>query len=379
MTGYSAAAFGDGWTNGIAFPMLGLPGFFYGSGGQLGNPTLKPELLKSFEIGADLRFYQNRFGIDFTYYNNQNEDLILGVPIAASTGSRTIVLNSATMENKGIELSVKASPIKTKDFSWDLFVNWTRNRNLVVSLAEGVENVFLGGFTDPAIYAVAGKPYATVYATQWERDGDGNILIEDDPTAWNYGFPTMAVDPAPFGTAQPDWTMGITNEFRYKGWTLSFLIDIKEGGVMWNGTRGAICYFGTAGETAGRDTDTKVFDGVKRSDGSTNDILVNLGQNWYVDGEGSGFTGPSEQFIEDASWVRLKETYLGYKFSPDFLKSTSIRNLELYFSGRNLWLSTPYLGVDPETNLMGSANSQGIDYFNMPGTKAYTFGVKIAF
>jgi TonB-linked SusC/RagA family outer membrane protein len=169
-TYYSAATFGDGWTNGIAFPFLGYPGFFYGTGGVLGNSELVPELLKSFEIGADLRFWQNRFGIDITYYNNQNTELILGVPIASSTGSRALILNSASMENKGIELLVRATPIKTSDFSWDLIVNWTRNRNMVLSLAEGVENVDLGGFTDANIRAVAGKPYASMFGTQWLKD-----------------------------------------------------------------------------------------------------------------------------------------------------------------------------------------------------------------
>jgi TonB-linked SusC/RagA family outer membrane protein len=379
MTGYSAATFGDGWTNGIAFPMLNLPGFFYGTGGTLGNPDLKPEMLKSFEVGVDLRFWQNRFGLDVTYYNNQNTDLILGVPIAASTGSRAIILNSATMENKGWEISATITPIKTKDFNWELMVNYTRNRNMVLSLAEGVDEVGLGGFVGATINAVEGLPYATIFGTQWERDDDGNILIEDDTTAWNYGFPTTAVEEAPFGTAQPDWTMGINNQFQYKGWTLSFLIDIKQGGIMWNGTRGALNYFGTGKDTETRDSETKVFEGVKRSDGSPNDIEVALGQNWYIDGEGSGFTGPSENFLEDASWVRLKELYLGYKFAPSFLEKTPVRNLELYFSGRNLWLSTPYTGIDPETSLYGAANAQGIDYFNMPGTKAYTFGVKLAF
>lgn len=377
-TYFGNSAFGDGWTDGIAFPFLGLPGFDLSS--TLGNPDLGPEKLTSREIGLDLRFWKNRLGIDLTYYNNTSEDLLLFVPLAASTGYLSQLMNAASLENKGIELTLNITPLKTKDYQWDIAFNFTRNRSMVTELAPGVEVISLGGFSDPSVRVVKDKPYGSVYGTQWAKDGNGNVLIIDDPNDPFYGYPYMAQEEGFLGSIQPDWLGGINNEFRYKNFTFSFLIDIKQGGLMWNGTKGALYYFGTHKDTESRDDGkTYVFKGVLESTGAVNDIKVALDENWHRLGEGSGFTGPAEPFLEDASWVRLKEVYLSYNIASSLLDKTLIREAQVFVSGRNLWLSTDYTGIDPETSLMGSANAQGFDYFNMPNTKSFTFGVKLGF
>jgi TonB-linked SusC/RagA family outer membrane protein len=381
---FAPGFYNDGWTSGISFPFGGLTGYMTDDG--LGNLNLKPEKMKSLEFGTDLRFYKNRILLDLAYYSNTNEDLILWVPLAGSSGYTSSLMNAATMTNKGIEVSLTLVPVDMKNFKWSIIVNYTRNKNEVVELAEGIENVGLGGFTGAEIRAVVGKPYGSIFGTQWLTDASGNIVINDDPNDPNYGRPIQSLEEGFLGSVQPDWVAGITNAFSYKGLGLSFLIDIKSGGQMWNGTHGIMNALGTSKETEDRGA-KKTFEGVKGhldangnliATGASNDIETTLDQSWY-NGLGGGFGGPSGQFVEDANWVRLRELTLSYSLADEFLKKNIklIKGLDIYFTGRNLWLNTPYTGIDPETNLYGASNAQGIDYFNMPGTKTYTFGLRL--
>lgn len=373
---YFQASFGDGWTNGVSFPGWGISAFQLGT--TLPNNELKPESLKSFEIGLDLRFLKNRVGLDISYYDNKSEDLILSVPIAKSSGYYAANLNAGDMVNKGIEATLYASPVQTSSFKWDIDVNFTKNTNEVLKLYEGVDNVFLAGFVGSQARAVVGQPYGSIFGDFFETNDNGDVMIDDDPNSSTYGYPIYGVGERNLGDVLPNWTMGINNSLTFKDLTLSFLFDIKNGGVMWNGTKGAMYYFGTHADTESReDGAIYVFDGVKASNGQANDIKVAKDINWYVLGAGSGFTGPTSQFIEETDWVRLRELTLSYRLNKNILDKTFFHSAEVYFTGRNLWLSTPYTGVDPETSLIGAGNGQGLDYFNMPGTKSYTFGLRL--
>ncbi len=402
---YKASA-GDGWTNGITYPFRGVAGFSLSD--QMGNNLLKPEKMKSFEVGAELHFLVNRVSVDVAYFNNQNSDLLLSVPIAPSTGFNSKYTNAGTMKTTGVDLLVNATIIKGSSFNWNLSLNFSNPKSVVKQLAAGVESIFLGGFTDPQIRAVAGQPYRSIYGVMLLRDPATHQLIindeasYDDPNVWGpgvYGYPMASTQVGNMGSVQPKWTMGITNTFTYKGFGLTALIDIRHGGKMWNGTHGAMDYFGTSATTLDREV-SYVHKGLLGhlnasgeivhydTDGTT-EIAGPGGQNSisrpddenyrYWNGIGSGFTGPSEPYIESSQFVRLREITLSYTFSPKVLKSTPIKNLDIYFTGRNLWIKTPYSGIDPETSLLGASNGQGIDYFNMPGTKAATFGLRISF
>ena len=398
ITTYSLGLYNTGTISGISFPFKGVPGFIVGDG--LGNSELKPEKLKSFEIGTELKFFNNRIGIDLAYYNNRNEDLILSVPVSGASGYITKVMNAGIMENKGIELMINIVPVKLTNFEWDITTNFTKNKNKVITLAPGVDNVGLGGFTGTDIRAVKGSSYGSIFASDLIRDKQGRVVIDDvkklsDGTDnSNYGYPVFedSQKEKELGSSLPDWTMGITNDLKYKNLELSFLFDIKHGGKMWNGTRGVMNHFGTGIETADRDknyifdgvmghtngTDPNTGDFIVVSDGTTNTNVVKRDQNWFQ-GTGSGFNGAQSLFVEDASWVRLKELSLSYALAKKLLEKSPVKGISLTFSARNLWLSTKYKGVDPETNLFGASNSQGIDYFNMPSTKTYTFGIKLLF
>ncbi|MFM8433285.1 MAG: TonB-dependent receptor domain-containing protein, partial [Bacteroidota bacterium] len=379
---YGSAVFGDGWTSGINFPLNGLSGYTIDD--VLGNPGLKPERTTSYEFGADLKFLDNRLGIDVTYYNSKSEDQILAVPIAGSSGYQAQVKNAGSMSNKGWEIMLYATPIRKgdlsgamKDFQWDINLNWSRNRNEVLQLADGVNELFLGGFEGSAIYAVTGQPYGQIYGGKFVRDGNGNLVIVD-------GLPIQDAQVGVIGNPNPDWLMGITNGFTYKNFSLNALIDIRQGGDIWNGTRGAITFFGTAKETENRGS-TKVFEGVVGYYDANNELVITSDPNTteatlnqsYYQGIGSGFTGPAEPFVEDGSFVRLRELTLSYSLGKDLLKKTPFGSVDIAFIGRNLWLKTDYQGIDPETSLTGANNSLGMDYFNNPGTKSYGVSLRV--
>jgi len=376
---FGTGVFGDGWTSGVSFPLVGTGISGYTQSDLLGNPDLKPEKTKSFEIGTDLKFFNNRLGIDLTYYKSTSEDQILAVPVAGSTGFQAQVKNAGSMENKGWEVMLYGTPVQTDNFTWEVTVNWSRNRNKVISLADGVNELFLGGFEGSAIYAVAGQPYGQFYGGRWLRDDNGNIVINEAD-----GLPIQDEQLGVIGNPNPDWLAGIGNSFTYKGITLNALIDIRHGGDLWNGTRGALCFFGMAAETENRGS-SQVFEGVRGYYDANNELVITSDQNTvsatldqsYYQGIGSGFGGPAEQFVEDGSFTRLRELSISYSLKKEWLKKTPFGSVDVSFIGRNLWLSTDYKGIDPETSLTGASNSLGMDYFNMPGTRTYGFSVRV--
>jgi TonB-linked SusC/RagA family outer membrane protein len=378
----------DGWTSGIAYPLPDRNGnqtTSYAYSPTLGNPNLKPEQVTSFEIGLDLRFVNNRIGLDFTYYQSKSEDQIVPAPIAGSTGFQQQYLNSGSIENKGYEVSLNLTPVKTADWRWDIGVNWSKNESEVLSLANGVDVLFLGGFEGSAIYAVTGQPYGTIYGSRWLRDANGNIAIDAD------GYPIQDAQVGAIGDVNPDWIAGINTTVAWKGISLYGLVDIREGGDIWNGTYGALTFFGRSANTDNRGS-TTVFEGNVVSYDDLGNIVYDdngfavtegvntteavLDQAWYQ-GVGGGFGGPTEQFVEDGSYIKLKEVSLTYSLSAKSLAKTPIAGLDISLVGRNLWLSTDYRGVDPETSLTGANNSQGMDYFNMPGVRTYGVNLRL--
>jgi hypothetical protein len=251
-------------------------------------------------------------------------------------------------------------------------------------LGEGIDNVFLGGFEGSAIYAVVGEEFGSIFGGQWLKDESGNIIIEDDPNSASYGYPIQDAQVGVVGNINPDWIAGIFTSLSWKGLTLSGLLDIREGGDIWNGTLGALNFFGMSEVTENRGdstTFTGVFghydpDGNVVTSGTANNVTVPLDQTWYQ-GLGSGFSGPAEQFVEDGSYIRLRELALSYDFGENIVNKTPFASLELGLVARNLILITDYSGVDPETSLTGANNSQGMDYFNMPGTKSYGINLRV--
>jgi hypothetical protein len=297
-----------------------------------------------------------------------------------------MVMNSGEVKNSGIEMVLDVTPVKKKDFRWDAMLNFTRNRNMVVSLADGIESLFLGGFEGSSIRNVAGQPYGQIYGYTWLRDGNNNVVIEDDTSSANYGFPIASLTEAVIGNPNPKFLMGLRNTFSWKGLTLSFLLDLRYGGDIWNGTQGALAFFGMSKITENRG-ETRTFEGVKGTvdadgqlitDGTTNDISVVVDERWYLT-DGGGFGNVTEHFIQDGSFLKLRDISLSYNLPKSLLSKTPVAEASIGISARNFILWTKYQGIDPETNLMGSSNAQGLDYFNMPSTKSYMFSLNLGF
>ena len=372
-TAYEVADVGDGWTNGITFPFDGTAGFQIND--DLGNKELKPSTVTTREIGLDLRLFNNRIGLDFAHYQRKATDQILAVPIANSTGYDTSFLNSGELETSGYEVVLNSRIVEKENFNYNLRINFDKSETIVNRLAEGVENQYLGGFV---IYNIPGERFGQIYGGTFLRDDAGNFIIDDNPDSSNYGYQIADPDLKVIGDPTPDFTIGFNNSFNYKNLSLSFLFEWKEGGQMWNGVDWALTWVGTAKQTEDRGTQ-RVIPGVKQSDGTPNDIVADINEYYYRSSGLNGFGNVDEHFVQDTSWLRLRTLNLSYDLT-DLIQNNFFENISLTFTGNNLWLDTPYTGVDPETSLTGAgSNAQGVDYFNNPGTKSYGFGINLTF
>ena len=406
-TYYTAASIADGFTAGVFYPVSfnGVPTGAYqitSTVSVIGNPNLQPEKTNSYEIGADLGFLQNRINLNATYYYSKTSEAIFTVPYAYSTGFASKLENAGEIVNKGLEISLNTTPVKTRTFSWDFNVNFSTNKNTVTKLFNGVQKILLAGFTGGEIDAFAGQAFGQIYGGIYQRANPGtgakglttgDLLISDVPGDPGIGKPVVSAQNALLGNVNPKWLSTITNNITYKSLSLGFQIDIKNGGDVWNGTRGALSYFGTSKETENRG-EMAVFHGLLghldangnvvhyAPDGVTEiagagaaNTLETAYDQYYWQNIGSSFVGPSEQSVEDGSYIKLRQVSLTVAL-PKKVLGSKFNNVSFTVYANNIILHTNYTGVDPETNLAGPANGQGLDYFNNPSAK--NFGARLS-
>lgn len=394
-TYFDPAAGSEGW--GPAYSASAYDGAFVRSTIQ-GNPNLRPEIKEEYEVGLDLAFLDNRIKLNTTYYSNKSTDVLMNVAIPASSGFTQRYDNAASIKNNGIEVDLSADIIRTDDFSWSMNLNWTRNRNEVTSLS-GTNSLFLGGFTGSSSRAVVGQPLGVLWGGKFNRDANGNYILDSN------GFPTVAPTEGVIGDPNPDWRGGVGTTISYKNFTLSTLFDSSIGGDVWDGTGGALTNFGrtliTANEVtvsaaeantivnASGTTLANVGGAITNADGSVTvrGNLHNFGggnvlldQAWYS-GVGGGFGPVGEQFVKPASWVKWRELTLSYNFSNKILKEkVGFESAQISLTGRNLWFwNESDIGIDPESNLTGASNARGLQYFNHPVSKSYLVTLKLNF
>lgn len=397
LTYFSQASIADGFTTGIQFPINGNAGYQLSSTiATIGNPDLKAEKTNSFELGTDLGFWKNRVVLNATAYYSKSTDVILVVPIAYSTGFAAELLNAGTITNKGLEITLNTTPVKLRDFRWDLNFNWSRNINKVTALAEGVPKVLIAGFQNGEVDAIAGKAFGQIYGSVYQRSDPNNmksaLLINDIPGDPGFGMPIVSSQNAAVGDINPDWTGSAISTITFKGLSIGVQLDTRQGGVIWDGTRGAMSYFGTSAESGNRNTPV-TFNGVlghldgagnvvhyegttevsKAGSANTNATKYN---QYYWQNVGSSFVGPAEPSIEDASWTRIRQISLGFELPKNLIQKAHFTNVTFTVFANNPFLWTKYKGVDPETSLAGPSNGQGLDYFNNPGTKS--FGLRLS-
>lgn len=364
-----------------------LVGSLYGNpfvrGQTRGNPNLKEERVKEFEVGADLRFANNKIRLGMTYYQRRTEDVLLNLTLPSSTGFTSSLENAAEISNKGVELDLGLQLVNTADFNWSIDINFARNLNLVEDLS-GVETVFLNGFAGTSSNVVEGEAIGAIFGGRYLRDDDGAISLDVN------GFPLVNPEDGVIGDPNPDWTGGLNTSISWKGLTLGAQFETSQGADMWAGTRGVLNYFGIADETANesiapaggiRNVNGIVYPEGTQFRGNIEDFgagPVALDVDWYT-GTGGGFGPLAEPFVDDASWTRLRELSLFYALPIKYFEKTGLTSIEFGVTGRNLVLWTDFEGIDPDLNLTGATLGRGLDYFTNPNTKSYIMTVNIGF
>lgn len=372
-TYYSRSAPADGFGPTILFPFQGQLGQSLNDAG--GNSGLGPEFNDSFEVGADLRFWNGRIGLDVVYYKNTSRDIIFNVPVAGASGFTSQTQNAGEMESSGWEVQINANVLKIGDFRWDISANWSRQRMIVTELAPGVTQITLGGFVTPSTRLIEGEPYGVLFGSVFQRESVdennrpiGRLLVD------NNGRAQLAVDNQIIGNPNPDWFGGISNTFGYKGISLSFLVDVRYGGDIISRNISDMLRTGAAAETANRE-DGYIIDGVF-SDGTPNNIQIHA-VDYFNDLYGFG---RAEFVTYDASWVRLREASISYTLPKSILQNTFLGNVEVGVNGRNLLLYSPNIKhIDPEVNAQGQSNSQGLEFNGLPQTRQYGAYVRVTF
>lgn len=352
--------------------------YSFGAGGNLGyawrsgelpNENLKPENTKSTELGFDIRFLNNRLGLDFTWYKSNTYNQLLSVPLPQASGFTTRFINAGNVQNKGMEITLNATPVRIGDFSWDIAINWAKNENRVIELTpELPEYTVRGRNWATTIKVVEGGLYNEIFARDILTNDAGQVLIND------LGLPVTAPGQTiPQGNMDPDWLGGISNMLSWKGFNLSALIDMRMGGRIFSYTECNLTFDGYSEQTLeGRDG--FVVDGVLESDGSENTIETTAEAYWHSLGGRNTPIGGA--YMYDASYVRLREILLGYSFK---LNSNVIQGIDLSLYGRNLgFLYNPSEIIDPNMTV-GTGNIQGMEGFGVPSTRTYGINARFKF
>ncbi|HZH36914.1 MAG TPA: hypothetical protein VEX65_06555, partial [Flavisolibacter sp.] len=360
---------------GSQFPFGGVLGFSVPI--TIPNAQLKPQNQQSYEAGIDLRFFRERARIDFTWYHTKTEDQIIALALPQSTGFATKRMNAGAIKNVGIELTIGGRPVNTRHFSWDVDVNFSKNRQTVEDLPAAVTQYTLASaYSGLQIRARNGEQIG-MWGTAFERDPDGNFVMNA-----NNGLRRPLTDQR-LGNVYPDWTMGINNSVTYRGLTLGFLVDIRQGGVMYSGTVGALRSTGLAKETA-INRDKIIIDKGVIFDAATNKYIANTVPVQSMQDYWSQFGGStiSESTVFDASYVKLREVVLNYALPSAWFQSRRfIKGISFGLEGRNLWLihaKVPH--IDPEVNLFGTSSvGEGVEFYNMPSTRSFGLNLRATF
>ncbi len=372
---YAKPDYGGGfWTDEpIVYPMDGVNS--YVKYGVMYDPDLKPQNTKSYEIGFNLKFLRNRVGIDYTYSRQNVKDQIFQVPLAGSSGASSLVMNGGEVHTDGHEVVLYFTPISTRNVTWDINVNYSKIENVVDKLAPGVESIFLGGFVTPQVRAGIGATYPVIYGSQYAKNEKGQILVNEDPNASDYGMP-MAGEPGVIGSVSPDFIVGGSSNLRFKNISLGATFEWKQGGQMLSGSNGLLDLYGMSERTEDRES-TFIFDGYK-DNGEKNDIARG-GPNdsgAYQTLFSDVLSNIDEYGIHGNSFIKLRELSLRYNFSKDLIKGV---DLSVSTFARNILLWTELDNFDPESSQGNNNMAGGFERFSLPQATSYGFSVDIKF
>jgi TonB-linked SusC/RagA family outer membrane protein len=374
---FAGAGSADGFGPTITFPFGGIQGYTLSN--AAGDPGLGPEFTKSKEIAIELSLFKGRFSVEATRYKQESRKLIFAVPVSATSGITSQVKNAGNLTNNGVEVGVNAVPIKTKSFIWSFNIAYTQFKAIVDKLENGVTNIFLGGFTTPNIRLVAGEEYGQIYGNAYVRDPNkGNKIV-----VGANGLPLVTSGVQQIGNPNPKYVMGITNTFTFKAITLNVLMEIKEGGQIYSRNIADLQRNGVVAETAefprfdasGNPTRPYIFDAVY-ANGLPNTTYLTAEQ-YYGN---AGKFAAAEGYIFKTSWFRVREASLVYTLPSSFLGRTPFSAASLSIFGRNLFLHSPfYPHLDPEQNVLGVSNANGLEFNALPQTRTIGMGLNLSF
>ena len=341
--------------------------------------NLRPQVQRGVEFGLEMNLFQSRVNLNFSYYNQLTEDQILNISVPQSTGFAAKTINAGSVRNSGIEVALGGYPVKssTQDgFNWNIMFNFQRNVQIVEELTEGLEDLTLtSGFSGVQIRAEPGEPFG-LYGGSWDRDSASGEVIINAETGLR-----QAGDTKRLGNIYPDFTLGINNQFTFKGFLLSFLVDWRQGGVISSNTVSALRGSGLAEETLEGRGQIFIDDGVNiDADGNAVENITpvssvrNFWSNYYQN-------GVAESRTFDASFVKLREVRLGYTFPRSWFANAPISELTLALEGRNLWIidsNVPH--IDPETNFFGSGlTGEGVEFQSVPSVRSIGGNITLRF
>ena len=391
-----AQALADAYNMGTAFGSTSLAS----APSTSNNSSLLPENTKSTEAGLEMMFFKNRVGFDVSWYDQTSENQIMPAKVSSASGQIYKYVNAGVINNQGVELSLSATPIQSADFEWNTNLNWTKNKNMVVSLFEGAENLQLAGVQGGVtIEARPGEAYGVIYGTTHVRDAEGRPVVYDMPSQYG-GVRYLVGEKDVIGNINPDWFAGWNNAFRYKNWTASVLLDMQMGGDFFSldtyyGFATGIYDISAGTNDLGNPVRDLANDGggykltnVAYWDGSTVDGDGNPSGfdtgDYYADmhyyGNALGYARNAREYhVWDASFIKLREVALNYSVPASYLGSTGIKGLDVALTGRNLailWKNNPY--SDPEAGL-SAGNVQGYQSGAYPAVREVGVNVKLKF
>lgn len=370
------------------FPFLGQPGATLSNIER--DPNLKPERTQDFEVGVDMRMFQDRFGISATYYKRRSFDQIAPVSLPAASGFDQYFTNFGELSNRGVEITLDATPVRLSNgFTWNILGVFTHNKNVIEELTAGVNEIQFGfGFAGGVINTHRpGQEFGLLLGTVPAKDDEGNLLI--DPSN---GQLLTAFDRAIIGNPNPDFRFGLTNTFSFKGFTLSAVIDWKQGGDLWSNTVQSMLGRGVLKEQEDREMnvvipgvygDATSLEPIRTEEGNKIQNTTMIEQNALWFGNTFAVNGLDEYSVWDATYIKLREVSLGYTLPKSLLANTFIGSASILLTGRNLWYTAPNFpessNYDPEVNQFGISNAQGIEWAATPTVKRYGVTVKLTF
>ncbi len=373
----------------FVFPFEGINAFAQST--TLIAKDLKPENTRITELGFDIRFLNNRLGLDYTYFNSKTENQIFDVPVPISTGFSVERRNGGAVSSRGHEIVITGKPLTGSGLNWDLTFNFSSYKNIVNSLAEGIERMTLSSVLAPDIVIERGRPYPIIRGTAYARDPGSDMIVVDSQERLSngnvnplYGMPLQANSPKELGTSIPDFEIGFINSLRYRSLSLDIQVDWRKGGQMYSSFNRLGSLYGMTPETINREPDDKVVLAAKKGFFDSNGNLVVEGDNDIQIVKGAAYyTGrPNtihEAHVYDASFIRLREVRIAYSLPSKWVNKKIFREGSVYLTGRNLMLRSNVPNHDPEESSTSDSSAGTGQHLTYPQIRSFGGGIQMKF